>query len=282
MDWYFLLTLNPLFPFLLPLYLVYRPPRFLIKYIQRRFPDVLFFCETKQRIAALTIDDAPSSYTAGILSVLAQYNAKATFFCIGSQMDDKVDTLRSMVSAGHELGNHAMHDEPSFRLPISQLAEEIDEVDAKIHAVYSSLHVSPPPKYFRPGSGFFNSAMRELVKSLGYRIVLGNVYPHDPQIPKPKLNSWHIASMISEGAIIIVHDRRDYTRETLGLTLKKLQDKGYTLVTVTELLKQTANPDVITSSDVHNLTNLEETPAAASDLDKSLQLGRTSSAWSQL
>jgi peptidoglycan/xylan/chitin deacetylase (PgdA/CDA1 family) len=239
MDWYFLLTLNPLFPILFPLYLIYRPPRPLIRLLQKKFPDVLFHHPTSSKIIALTIDDAPSEYTADILAILAQHNAKATFFCIGSQFEGKEDILQNVVRAGHELGNHTMHDEPSVNLPTPELSVQIKLVDTMIQSIYAAVDLSPPPRYFRPGSGFFNKSMRELVKSLGYRLILGSIYPHDPQIHNPKVNAWHIVSMADRGGVIIVHDRRGYTCETLRIALPKLVKMGYQIVTVSDLMART-------------------------------------------
>ncbi|KAF9465704.1 hypothetical protein BDZ94DRAFT_1252933 [Collybia nuda] len=239
MDWYILLTLNPLFPILFPLYLIYRPPRTLIRLLQKKFPDVLFHRPTRDKIVALTIDDAPSEYTADILAILEQCNAKATFFCIGSQIEGNEDILKDLVRAGHELGNHAMHDEPSFKLPISELSTQMKLVDTMIQSIYKSVDLPPPPRYFRPGSGVFNKPMRKLVKSLGHRLILGSIYPHDPQIHNPKVNAWHIVSMVDHGGVIIVHDRRGYTRETLRIALPKLVEMGYRVVTVSELVTRT-------------------------------------------
>lgn len=243
MDWYILLTLNPLFPILFPLYLIYRPPRPLIRLLQKKFPDVLFHRPTPEKLVALTIDDAPSEYTPDILAILARYGAKATFFCIGSQIEGKEEVLKDAVRAGHELGNHAMHDEPSFKLPIPELSAQINLVDTMIQSVYESVNLPPPPRYFRPGSGMFNKPMRDLVKSLSYRLILGSIYPHDPQIHNPKLNAWHIVSMVDRGGIIIVHDRRGYTRETLRIALPKLVQMGYKVVTVSELVARTGGWD---------------------------------------
>lgn len=239
MDWYFLLTLNPLFPVLFPLYLIYRPPKPLIRFLQSQFPDVLFHRPTTDKIIALTIDDAPSSFTPDILTILRKYNAKATFFCIGSQVQGREQVLEDIVREGHELGNHAMRDETSCKLTTTELSSQIIAVDDIIRSAYQSLDLPPPPRYFRPGGGFFNASMRTLACSLSYRIVLGNIYPHDPQIHNARINSWHISSMVNQGGIIIVHDRRRYTLETLERALPKLKDLGYQIVSVTELIEKT-------------------------------------------
>ncbi|KAL3470920.1 hypothetical protein BJX99DRAFT_38324 [Aspergillus californicus] len=97
-----------------------------------------------------------------------------------------------------------------------------------------------PGKYFRPGSGFFTDRMRALVQRAGFRIVLGSVYPHDPQINVPWVNAAHVLSMVRPGSIIIVHDRRPWTLPMLATVLPELKRRGYQIGTVTDLLREGA------------------------------------------
>ena len=233
-----LILLGVVFVFITPFYLIYKPPNFLISYFQRRWPDVLFRVSTTSKVIALTIDDGPSEYTEEIMEVLKANGAKATFFVIGSQVAGREDTLKRLILNGNELGNHAMHDEPSRSLSDSTLISEMQTVDEMIHKAYSAASISPPPKYFRPGSGFFSERMRKIMSSLEYRIVLGGIYPHDPQIPYWSVNARHILSMLKPGGIIICHDRRSWTLPMLKKVLPEMKRRGYRVVTVTDLLKE--------------------------------------------
>jgi peptidoglycan/xylan/chitin deacetylase (PgdA/CDA1 family) len=80
--------------------------------------------------------------------------------------------------------------------------------------------------------------MRNLVSKLGYRLVLGDVYPHDPQVPFASLNARHILSLVKPGSIIICHDRREWTVPMLREVLPELKRRGYGVVTVSELLQK--------------------------------------------
>jgi peptidoglycan/xylan/chitin deacetylase (PgdA/CDA1 family) len=223
----------------LPFYVVYKPPAVLIRHFARRWPDVLWQVETSRKVVALTIDDAPSAHTGQILDVLRDNDAHATFFVIGSQVDGREDRLRELVRAGNELGNHAMHDEPSRSLSDEALEKEIYEVREKLRDVYDKEGIESPSYYFRPGSGFFSDRMRRLVDRLGYRLVLGSIYPHDPQIPYWRVNARHILSMLRPGAIIICHDRREWTVPMLRKVVPEIKRRGYDVVTVSELLRRT-------------------------------------------
>ena len=233
------ILLGSVMSFMLPFYVIYRPPALLIRYLASRHPDVLWEVQTEKKIIGLTIDDAPSEHTSDIASILAENDAHATFFVIGSQIEGRTAVLEDLVTGGHELGNHAMHDEAALSLSDKQLRFEIGRVRGKLKGIYESAGVEMPANYFRPGSGFFNKRMRRLVDFLGYRLVLGSVYPHDPQIDYPKLNAWHILSMARPGAIIICHDRRSWTAPMLRTVLPELRRRGYEVVTITKLLEET-------------------------------------------
>jgi peptidoglycan/xylan/chitin deacetylase (PgdA/CDA1 family) len=214
-----------------PFYIVYKPPGILIRYFQYRWPDVLWHVATSEKLVALTIDDAPSEYT-------EENDAAATFFVIGSQVEGKEEILKEMVRNGNELGNHAMHDEPSRFLSDADLIHQIDKVDTIINNTYNAVEMERPPRYFRPGSGFFSTRMRARLDMLKYRLVMGDIYPHDPQIPYPNVNAAHILSMLKPGGIIICHDRRSWTLPMLRKVIPEIKRRGYHITTVTGLVNQ--------------------------------------------
>ncbi|KAH8802771.1 hypothetical protein F5884DRAFT_861126 [Xylogone sp. PMI_703] len=224
-------------------YIIYSPPSLVIDFLQWKYPDVLFHVPTAQKVVALTIDDAPSSETAKILDLLQQHGAKATFFVIGSQIKAHPGILERILAEGHEIGNHDWADEASFKLPLETLEHHLNEVEALIPRATSKQLLNSEDgdpvvslKYFRPGSGFFNAAMVKRLKSLGYTIVLGSIYSHDPQIHFPRLNARHILSMTRPGGIIILHDRRSYSAEQLGLVLAGLVAREWKVLSLGGLL----------------------------------------------
>ncbi len=227
-------------------YIIYKPPTFVIRLFQRHYPDVLWRIDTDQKIIALTIDDAPSEYTTDILSILKENNATATFFVIGHQVTEgggRGEKLREIIRQGSELGNHAYRDEESRSLEPAILKGQVEKVDRMILKAYGDAEVEREQKYFRPGSGFVSDAMRTLLKELRYQIVLGSIYPHDPQIHNWKINAKHIESMAKPGGVIICHDRRGWTVPMLREVLPYLGREGYEVVSVSEMLKRTGRID---------------------------------------
>ena len=242
-----LLSLLTFLTLLSLLYLIYKPPPFLITYLQSRHPSVLFHVPTAgtRRILALTIDDAPSASTGAILDLLAAYHACATFFVIGSQIAGNEALVARMLAEGHEVGNHAWTDEPSWRLGLEELERQIREVEVLVGEAGAMARKQKgagagpvaQARSFRPGSGFFTRAMVGRVEALGYRVVLGSVYPHDPQIHSARINARHVLSMVRPGRVVIMHDRRSYSVEQLELVLKGLREGQWEVESVGGLLR---------------------------------------------
>ncbi|KAI7086325.1 hypothetical protein KC356_g5124 [Hortaea werneckii] len=218
-------------------YWIYKPPRFLISYFQGRFPEVLFHINTSRKVVALTIDDAPSPFTGQLLEVLKANNAHATFFVIGGQVAGRENVMDDIVRQGSELGNHAMHDEPSLSLSSDDLSDQIQDVDGMIKTAYATAGVARQGRFFRPGSGIFSQRIPDVAGKLGYKTILGSIYPHDPFISSWRLNAWHVLSMLRPGAVIICHDRRSWTVPMLQKVLPEMKRRGYEVVTVSQLLQ---------------------------------------------
>lgn len=220
---------------LLLVYTIYKPPTWLVSFMSWKNPDVLFHAplSSSNHVVALTIDDAPSAYTSEILDILKLYNAKATFFIIGSQVENEKDrgVLKRIHDDGHEIGNHAWRDEPSVNLPAEELKRQMMDVEKMLIPNTSEI------KWFRPGSGYFNKAMLAMTKEMGYRTALGDIFPFDPVIPRPGVNAKHVLSMLKAGGIIILHDRRSYSPEQLRLALDGMQKKGWRAESLGGLLK---------------------------------------------
>lgn len=165
-----------------------------------------------------------------MLDSLKEYNAKATFFIIGDQVPGYENVIQRIQDEGHEYGNHCWSDEKT-------ILRSLDEVERQVKAVEKLIPENANGvKYFRPGGGFFSNEMVERVLKLGYRVVLGCVYPHDVVIPSPWLNARHVMSMVRPGAIIVMHDRREHSEAQLELILEELKGGGWDVVSLGGLL----------------------------------------------
>ncbi|CAF3640086.1 unnamed protein product [Adineta steineri] len=232
---------------LLIIFLIYSPPRCLLCILSKFYPQVLFHINLPLdlRYIALTIDDFPNlndlSISFRLLDILRSYNVRCTFFTIGSHIEQYENSseirllFERLIADGHELGNHGWRDEKAIRLSRNELEQQIIDTENIINN-----YTSDKCRWFRPGSGFFNRTMIQLCTKLDYRLTLGSVYPHDPQMPYPKLNSFFIEHKLYPGAIIILHDRFA-TIETLERLLPKIQKRNYHMVTLTQLMNLKTN-----------------------------------------
>lgn len=203
-----------------------------LKQVPNYYPQVICSKETNEKIITLTIDDVPGEYIVDILDLLKQYNSTATFFTIGKYIDkndESGDKLKRIIDDGHEIGNHLMENYPAILLSYDNLEKSINECEEKI------TKIVPMTKYYRPACGIFNQRMIDIVTELGYKLVLGNIYPSDPHIKCPTYNSKYILDRIKPGSIIILHDLK-HTVETLKIILPEIINKGYKIVKLSEML----------------------------------------------
>jgi len=222
---------------------VYIQPRPIVHLIANLNPQVMFYVPTREKIVALTIDDAPTKYdTKEILDVLQENGAHATFFCIGHNIiheDPTGDILKRMHNDGHELANHMFEDKPSYQLSEEEFETQLVTVDRLIQNVTQHSNDSinnTSTKWFRPGHGFFTKKMIEQVSTHGYRTALGSVYPHDPAISFSSINSLFVLNRVHPGAVVILHNR-PWTISTLKTILPRLKDMGYKVTTLSGLLQ---------------------------------------------
>lgn len=215
-------------------------PRFWHWVEARTADEVLYFVPlppTNQRLA-LTIDDAPHpDVTPHILATLREYEVRATFFVVGEQVPGNEALLRQIVADGHELGNHLMRIEPSINKTTAEFEAELLETDALLRQFTTAV------RWFRPGSGWYNQNMLQIISRYGYQAVLGSIYPYDAQITAVDFIVDYILRRAQPGRIIIVHDglaERIRVVDVLRRVLPELQAQGFEFVTLSQLTNPTS------------------------------------------
>jgi len=207
-------------------------PEWLIAKLRRRSPDVLYSIETEQPIVALTIDDGPDALDSPkILEILDEFDAHATFFLITDRVPGNESIVERMVLDGHELGNHLTADEPSIALSHQDFESELIEADEVLSGFMDV-------QWLRPGSGWYNEEMLATLKKYDYRCALGSVYPYDPQVGFSWFSAYYVLWKIKPGSVIVLHDhdrRGERTAKALKIILPVLEDRGYRVVTLSEL-----------------------------------------------
>jgi peptidoglycan/xylan/chitin deacetylase (PgdA/CDA1 family) len=232
------MRISPMYIWLIPILcillgvILWLQPEWIIARLRQTSPDVLYAVDIQAPYIALTIDDGPDAdSTPRILDLLNQFNAKATFFLIADHIPGNEAIVHRMVSEGHDLGNHMTSDEPSIQLSIQAFDDKLSQADDAL-SHFAETH------WFRPGSGWYNEEMLEVIDAHDYQCVLGSVYPYDPQIGSAWFSIRYILWKVNPGDVIVLHDHRargNRTVEVLETLLPELTSRGFKLVTLSEL-----------------------------------------------
>lgn len=185
------------------------------------FPKLTWRVKTRDKEVFFTFDDGPHPHiTTWVLQQLAQYNAKATFFCVGQNAQKYPHILHAIKANGHQLGNHTMHHASGWR---TNNKEYIDSIEACAQVVHSRL--------FRPPYGRITLKQIGLVHRLGYQIIMWDILTrdYDSQLNIQKAFASCIRN-IRPGAVVVFHDSEKAQKQLyqlLPLLLAHLSQQGY-------------------------------------------------------
>ena len=194
--------------------------------------------KTNEPVVALTFDGGPDEqWTPKVLDVLAEYQAKATFFVIGKYVQKHPEIIQRMVAEGHELGNHTwIH--PSMPLISSrERREELLRCDQALKLNGKPVRLYRPP--------YFNQDMASRLDlfRLGYTVIIGNRAANDWEDRDTEFIYDRLINTVSKGDIVLLHDavcdQRYRTRDPMiqGLSLFLSQrHQTFRFVTISEML----------------------------------------------
>ncbi len=180
---------------------------------------------------ALTFDAAwGGDKTQGILDILEKYEVKATFFLVGFWIDKYPELVKKIDEAGCEIGNHSRNHPKLSGVGNKKLDSEIDYVNEQIANLTGKT-----PKFFRAPFGDYDNA---LISRLEEKNMIGIQWNVD-SLDWKGLTGAEIAKRVSKaksGSIILCHNNSDNILDALPLVITGLKNKGYQLVTMSELV----------------------------------------------
>ena len=180
------------------------------------------------KLIAITFDDGPGAYTAQLLDELAARDVKATFFVSGYRAANYPETLKRMVSEGHQLASHTQNHETLNTLSAAKIADEISRTQDYITAAGGDN-----PAYIRPPYGNANKTVRAQAPS---PLINWSVDPEDWKYHNADTVCRNILAGSYDGAIILVHDIYQTSVNGALAAIDKLLEQGYEFVTVRDLL----------------------------------------------
>jgi peptidoglycan/xylan/chitin deacetylase (PgdA/CDA1 family) len=190
---------------------------------------------SREKCLALTFDDGPSAYTPQLLALLQQRRAAATFFVLGSRIQQAPEILAEVAAAGMEIGNHSTNHHDLTSLSRSQTRSDLSETSRVITAVTGRR-----PRLLRPPYGARNRSVDSAAKQLGMPEILWNVDTLDWRYPNSRRLTNTVLRSPQRGSIILMHDAINRSTITaMPAIIEQLQRRGFRLVTVSQLLGTT-------------------------------------------
>lgn len=192
------------------------------------FPKYIWDIPNCENKVFLTFDDGPTpEITEWVLEQLKLYNAKATFFCIGQNIEKYPKIFDRLISEGHAIGNHTFNHLKGWNTSNDNYIENIKKC-----SVYSSSYsmIENNLELFRPPYGKIKNSQAKALRKLGYKIIMWDVISmdYDQGISSEQCLS-NVLNNIAEGSIVVFHDSvkaKEHLKFVLPKTLAYLKEKG--------------------------------------------------------
>lgn len=180
--------------------------------IQKLLPKLVWRIPTTEKKVWLTFDDGPNpKISTFILDLLKEHNIKATFFCVGKNIEKYPEIFAKIKAHGHSIGNHSYSHLNGFKTCSEKYVNDIERCQK----------LMPETKLFRPPFGkIYPWQIRKLNRQ--YKIIMWDVMSWDfnkNTSPESCLNN--VVNNVETGSIILFHDNKK-SFANLQFTLPKI------------------------------------------------------------
>lgn len=196
-------------------------------FVKRIFPNYVWDIPNQENKVFLTFDDGPTpEITEWTLEQLRNYNAKATFFCIGNNIEKHPGIFEKIIQEEHAIGNHTFNHLKGWETPNDEYIENVTLCETAISQ--KPLAIS---NLFRPPHGKIKPSQSRVLRKMGFKIIMWDVisFDFDAKIPKEKCLD-NVLKNVRSGSIIVFHDSVKASQNlkyALPKTLEFLRQKGY-------------------------------------------------------
>ncbi|MBK6363485.1 MAG: polysaccharide deacetylase family protein [Saprospiraceae bacterium] len=160
------------------------------------FPGIIWRGDAEGKKVFLTFDDGPiPEVTPWVLDILGQYNQKATFFCVGENVQKHQLIFNRIIEEGHSVGNHTFHHVDGWKKSVKEYQDEIEKTDKFVEG-----------SLFRPPFGRMTPQQYNLLKKsrgVVYWTFLSGDF--DPDFHVGKCLD-EVEKLASDGCILVFHD----------------------------------------------------------------------------
>ena len=184
------------------------------------------------KCVALTFDDGPGPYTKRLLAMLAAaHHAKVTFFLIGGNIVGREGIVRQEVAQGHAIGDHTWDHRDLSTLSKRAIRSELTRTLAEIVRV-----TGRPVNIMRPPYGATDKSVGQVARGLKLAQIVWDIDTDDWLDRNSAIVAHRAISRAHRGDIILMHDIHPTTVNAVPKILRGLAKRGFTFVTVPELL----------------------------------------------
>lgn len=191
------------------------------KLIKSVFPGLTWNLPSEDKCIYLTFDDGPTPViTDYVLYILNEFQAQATFFCIGNNVSKHPEIYKRILDEGHSVGNHTYDHLKGWKTKTKDYKDNVDLASTLIDS-----------KLFRPPYGRFKPKQHLALKKLGFRTIMWSVLAIDwNKDVSPEQCLKNVVSNVKPGDIVVFHDSIKAARNmqyALPRALKYFSEKGY-------------------------------------------------------
>ncbi|MBK5285324.1 MAG: polysaccharide deacetylase family protein [Bacteroidia bacterium] len=164
------------------------------------FPELIFRGNSSENFLYLTFDDGPTQISPWVLAELRKHNAKATFFCVGNNIEKNPEIFSSIINNGHSVGNHTMHHLNGWKTRTNNYIEDVEECSFALNSL------QPQTNFFRPPYGKITPSQYSSLRK-NYKIVMWDVLSkdYDERVSEEKCLK-RVITKSKPGSIIVFHD----------------------------------------------------------------------------
>ena len=190
--------------------------------------------DNRQKRVALSFDVGYVEGNKELMELLAARGIRATFFVLGSAVENHPEMIASILHNGHELGNHSFTHDNTLGMTADEVAQELMVTEDLVQAAYPGATTKP---LFHVPFGALNDNVIETANRQGYHVIGWTVDSRDwtDEITPDDFYD-RVTQHVCPGAIIAMHDANQANRTALPQVLDFLENNEYEFVTVSEIL----------------------------------------------
>lgn len=192
----------------------------------------IYSVETNEPKVAITINCAWSAEDIDmILETLKNQEVKVTFFMVGDWVEKNQEAVKKIYEAGHEIGNHSYSHPHVNNLSLDKNKEQIQKCSDLIKKI-----TGQGTCLYRGPYGEYNNTVIKAAEDLEHKTIQWSIDTLDYKGLTGDQMWERIEPKLENGSIILMHNGTENTALSLNEIISKIKEKGYTLVTVSELV----------------------------------------------